>query len=566
MPPRDSIAARNDEDLLQSHPARNGPRGALARGLAVLRNVWRRLTSMRTALILLFLLALASLPGALLPQWSTNRPKTAQYILDHPTIGPWLNRLGFFNVFSAPWFAAVYLLLFISLVGCLTPRSWELLRQIRTGPPASAPRNLSRLPHHATVTITGDATAAGRQVADRLRHAGVGGWRTATRTEPDGAVVVAAEKGYLRDVGNLVFHFSLVGLLLSVAVGGMFGYEGTVLVTEGDGFCASSPIAYDDFRPGPLVNPTTMTPFCVDVDAFHAAYTPQGQATTFRADIRFQTGGDLGTDTWRRRALEVNDPLRFSGDRLYLLGHGYTPTFRITYPDGQVRSYQQPFAPEDSMFTSQGAIKVTDPPGYSAADLRKNQLAIVGIFAPTAVVRGGIMSSGFPSLLSPGVAVDVYRGDLGMASGIPQSVFAIDTAQVANGLLVKKAHANLSPGQSVTLDDGTKITFTGAKQFVSLQTSYDPAQDWALVSVIALIAGLMASLLIKRRRVWFRIRPDAAPFGTAAPARHGLCIEIGGLARTDQAGYGREFASLVALAPGTESTAAGGVPAETVER
>ncbi len=557
MPPRDSITARNDEDLLQNHPSPGKSRGPLAVGVAMLRNLWRRLTSMRTALVLLFLLALASLPGALLPQWSTGRAKTAQYILDHPTIGPWLNRLGLFNVFSAPWFAAVYLLLFISLIGCLTPRSWELLRQIRTGPPATAPRNLSRLPHHATVTITGDAAETARHVRDRLRQSGVGGWRTATRTEPDGAVVVAAEKGYLRDVGNLVFHFSLVGLLLSVAVGGMFGYEGTVLVTEGDGFCASSPIAYDDFRPGPLVNATTMTPFCVDVDAFHAAYTPQGQATTFRADIRFQDGADLGTDTWQRRALQVNDPLRFSGDRLYLLGHGYTPTFRITYPDGQVRTYAQPFAPEDSMFTSQGAIKVTDPPGYSGDDLRQNQLAIVGIFAPTAVVTGGIMSSGFPSPLDPGVAVDVYRGDLGMGSGIPQSVFAIDTAQVANGSLVKKAHANLSPGQSITLGDGTKITFTGVKQFVSLQTSYDPAQDWALISVILLIAGLMGSLLIKRRRVWYRIRSDS----TAAGRAGALAVEVGGLARTDQAGYGREFASLVGLACSHKTYAAGDSPA-----
>ena len=80
-------------------PRQSGPAGALAFG----RNVWRQLTSMRTALILLFLLALASLPGALLPQWSLNSAKTAQYILDYPTLGPLLDKFGFFEVFGSPW-------------------------------------------------------------------------------------------------------------------------------------------------------------------------------------------------------------------------------------------------------------------------------------------------------------------------------------------------------------------------------------------------------------------------------------------------------------------------------
>lgn len=557
MPPLDSIsAAANDLDRRRQPDRR--PRGMLRSGLAAARNLWRRLTSMRTALFLLFLLAVATLPGVLLPQWSTDRFKTSQYIANHPVLGPWLNRLGFFAVFSSPWFAAVYLLLFISLIGCVTPRSLELIRQIRSGPPATAPRNLSRLPHHDVTTVPLGPAEAGQRINTRLRRAGIGGWRTATRTEPDGTVIVAAEKGYLRDVGNLIFHYSLLGLLLSMAVAGMVGYEGSVLITEGDGFCATSPIAYDDFRPGPLVNDTMITPFCVDVDTFDAAYTPQGQATLFKADIRFQDGQRLGTDTWQRHTLQVNHPLRFSGVRLYLLGHGYTPSFRVTYPDGKVRDYAQPFAPTDSMFTSDGAVKITDPPGYAQGEITKHQLAIVGIFAPTAVAVGGTLASQYPSRLSPEVSIDVYRGDLGMEDGIPQSVFAIDNAQVARGALVKQTHATLSPGKSVTLNDGTKITFTGSKQFVSLQASHDPAQGWAVMSVILLIAGLMSSLLIKRRRVWYRIRPDSGD-GTA-PSPPGSVVEIGGLARTDQAGYGREFAFLVALAEGRQRSVAGSQP------
>ncbi len=60
--------------------------GAILRLLARLaRNTWRALTSMGTALVLLFLLALAAVPGALLPQRSLNEPKVDQYIADHPS-------------------------------------------------------------------------------------------------------------------------------------------------------------------------------------------------------------------------------------------------------------------------------------------------------------------------------------------------------------------------------------------------------------------------------------------------------------------------------------------------
>ena len=89
-------------------------------------------------------------------------------------------------------------------------------------------------------------------------------------------------------------------------------------------------------------------------------------------------------------------------------------------------------------------------------------------------------------------------------------MFAIDTSQVDKGVLIKQARSNLMLGESMTLDDGTKITFTGYNEWVSLQTSFDPAQVWALVFAVLLLVGLMVSLVFKRRRVWFRLRATGA--------------------------------------------------------
>src|SRR3984885_9587348 len=291
--------------------------------IARARNTWRTLTSMGTALVLLCLLALGAIPGALLPQRSLNAGKVDEYLATHPTIGPWLNRLQAFDVFSSFWFTAIYALLFVSLVGCLTPRMVEHARSMRATP-VPAPRNLTRLPKHVAVTVAGEPDEVATTMAGHLR-----GWRTVVRR--DKGIEISAEKGYLREFGNLVFHFSLLGLLVAVAAGKLFGYEGNVVVIadSGPGFCSASPAAFDSFRAGNTVDGTSLPPICLRVNDFKAHYLPSGQATSFAADIDYQSGRDLTGGAWRPYRLEVNHPLRVSGDRVYLQGHGYAPTFTV---------------------------------------------------------------------------------------------------------------------------------------------------------------------------------------------------------------------------------------------
>ncbi|KGI66723.1 cytochrome c biogenesis protein ResB [Mycolicibacterium rufum] len=512
--------------------------------LAYARNTWRTLTSMGTALVLLFLLALGAIPGALLPQRSLNETKVAEYLAEHPTIGPWLDRVQAFDVFSSFWFTAIYVLLFVSLVGCLTPRLAEHMRSLRAAPVA-APRNLARLPKHHTAEVPGDDVAAmAAAVDDQLS-----GWRRSTRQTPEGAgaapaatsvAEISAEKGYLREFGNIVFHFSLLGLLVAVAAGKLFSYEGNVIVVAdgGPGFCSASPAAFDSFRAGNTVDGTSLYPICVRVNDFQATYLPSGQATSFQADIDYQAGDDLDSGTWRPYLLKVNEPLRVGGDRVYLQGHGYAPTFSVTFPDGKTRTQTLQWRPEDQItFLSSGAMRF-DPPGGTYADereRRKNQIAIQGLFAPTEQLDGTLLSSKFPAMNDPAVAVDIYKGDTGLDTGRPQSLFSLDPRMIDQGRLAKVARVNLRAGQDTRLPDGTIVRFDGAVPFVNLQVSHDPAQVWVLVFAMTMMAGLLVSLIVRRRRVWVRL--TSGPAGT-------VNVELGGLARTDNSGWGDEFERL----------------------
>lgn len=466
---------------------------------------WRRLTAVRAAIVLLFLLALAAVPASLLPQRSLSQTDVRRYFAEHPDLAPVLDRLYLFDVFSSPWFAAVYLLLFFSLIGCVLPRAREHVRALRSAPPP-APRNLLRLPDSGETATPLAPAAALDVVEEELRVRRYRVVRGPATTAGSSGGEVSAEKGYLKEAGNLLFHLSLVALLLGLAGGKLWGYEGSILVTEGQGFCNAFQ-QYDTYSAGPLVDSGDLSPTCVDLEAFEAEYEPDLTPSSFTADIRFGGPGEEG----RPRTIGVNDPLRFSGDRLYVTGHGFSPTFSVTLPDGTpYDDITVPFLPSDPRtMASEGALRLPDVGAES-----DGQLALEGFFAPTGLVQGGVLTSIDPRPLDPQVAVVAYQGYLGLDSGIPSSVYSLDAGQIERGRLAEAGAATLSLGQSMTLEDGTVITFSGFKEFAAMRYSHDPGQVWVLVSAVSLLVGLLALLLLRRERVFARAAPAADGAGT----------------------------------------------------
>ena len=509
---------------------------------AWLRNAWRQLTSMRTALVLLFLLAVAAIPGSVLPQRSVNREKVAGYFTAHPTLAPWLDRLGGFEVFASPWFAAIYLLLFTSLIGCVLPRLADHVRALRRKPP-QAPRQLDRLPQHSSAeSWPGDPAATAAAIAETVRARR---FRAAVRQHSDGVWTVAAEKGYLKEAGNLLFHFALLAVLCGVAFGSWYGWHGNRLLVQGadTAFCNTAE-QYDETSFGARISPRDLPAFCVELTRFTDTYQSSGQPKSFNATV-------IVDENTRRRTVDfsVNAPLRLDRANMYLLGHGYAPILRYTDRYGRQQTSVVPFLPVDAMVTSEGVAMFPDAninPKTRKPDPLA-QVAFEGIYLPTVDPAGGATSV-FPEERSPAIVLNAYRGDLGLNSGIPRSVYSLSRAQITRGQLKQINGARpktLRPGEKWTLDDGTTLQFLGTRPFITISVRYDPAQSVVLTGAVVGLTGLMLSLTGRRRRVWFRITTaPAAAAGTTAAAR--TMVQAGGLPRTDYPGFADEFAGLVA--------------------
>lgn len=508
------------------------------------RKAWNWLTSMRTALALLFLLAIAAIPGALLPQRSLNESNVIEYIENNGKLAEFYDKIQLFDVFSSTWFTAIYVLLLISLVGCILPRSWEHYKAMRA-PVVRAPRNLARLAHNGEGLVEKREEEVEKDARKLLK-----GWKiTEYSAEEDRAGVrsIAAEKGYTRELFNLIFHLGIVGMIVTAGLGRLFYYEGHVIVvTDGEQnqqnsvFCNTATANYDSFRAGANFDGTGLTTFCFEAHDFSADYLANGQAEMFRSNISYAVGDDIQNDpeTWEDYELRVNHPLRIEGDRVYLQGHGFAPTFTVTWPNGETRTQTVQWRPDDpTFFLSSGVVRF-DPPAGMYPDLyerRQNQLAIQGLFAPTAEWEGDnneLLTSSYPAMRDPAVAIDIYRGDNGLDTGIGQSLFSLDSSLMHSGVLQKIERVNLQIGDTVTLDDGTTVSFDGASEFANYQISRDPTQNWVLVTTVISLISLVGSLMIRRRRIWVRFYPQEN--GTTR-------VETGGLARTDRAGWGGEY-------------------------
>jgi cytochrome c biogenesis protein len=455
---------------------------------------------MRTALFLLLLLAIAAVPGSVYPQRSADPNGVRIFFDNNPDVAEVMDDFQLFDVYTSVWFSSIYILLFVSLVGCVVPRTKVHFEALRAQP-VQTPQNLKRMPVHQKAQDQVGYLETALQVLKSKRY------KVAMHQES-----VSAEKGYIKETGNLVFHFSLIGVLIAVGVGGGLSFSGQRVLVVGDSF-VNNLASYDSFSPGPFFDEAQLEPFSVRLDDFQVLYDLQnpnnlGQPIDFIASV---------TSDGKQSEVRVNYPLEAPGASIYLTGNGFAPVITVFDGEGNVAfSGPSVFLPQDSNMTSLGVIKVPDA--------LPEQVGIITFFYPTAEqLESGAYTSIYPDPIDPLMTMNVYSGDLGLDEGVPKNVFALDTENLE--VVASRDGPNdpiqLRIGETVELPNQLgKVRFDGLLRFASLDVAYNPGGIWVLLFALLALFSMGLSLMTPRRRIWVRRNKD----GT---------IELAALARSD---------------------------------
>jgi cytochrome c biogenesis protein len=495
--------------------------------------VWRTLRSMRTALILLLVLAAGSVIGSLLPQIPNSPERVGQYFDDHGFWGPMFFRAGFFDVYGSWWFVLITTLLFVSLAACLFPRSRAMIRAMRQRPVQA--KELDGFRHHAEVRVgTGpDETASG--AARYLR-------RKRFRVSRDG-LGVAAEKGALREAGSLLFHWAFFLLIVGVIVGKGTGFTGRAVVTEGESFVDARFNYAGQIRVGRYFG-GGFTGVGVRLLDFEATYRRNGLPKDFVSRVAFS---DREGRPIRTEEVRVNHPASVEGLHVFQEGFGWAPVVQVEL-DGAAM-WSSPIvlvrddAPEGVPATAmpwRGAIKIsaTDPDVMITLELWSD-------FRSYANFRFTGEPSPMLVQFDPYIRYSVFVGRI--ADPTRSTIDTNGLRRVGSGDLHAAARSSLDvPGAGEL-----RLSFPELRQYSVLLISRDVGIPVVLAAAILVLMGLIPSLYVSRRKVWVRVEP--------APG--GALVKIGGFALQHKDAFQEEFDRIVRAIGGSK-----GVEEQTQEK
>jgi cytochrome c biogenesis protein len=494
------------------------PRVTLRQSVAL---VWRTLRSMRTALILLFLLAAGSVVGSLVPQTPNSPERVAQVEADHAFWGAFLRHAGFFDVFGSWWFTLIATLLFVSLVACLLPRSRAHLRNLRARPMQA--REIDAFPQYAERRVTAPPAAVAGYAQKILRRK----WfRVSLGSE---GTAVAAEKGALRELGSLVFHWAFLLLLVGVIVGKGTGFTGRAFIVEGQTWTDAAENYDGTVREGRFFS-GTFTGTQIHLRSFEDTYRQSGQPMDFvsHLDLRGPDGAPLG-----EADIRVNHPAQVNGLRIFQYGYGWAPV--ITIVDGGRTIFDGPVVmTQDRAPEGVGQLAM---PWHGVVKLPSldPQVGLQVTLWPDAYAYLQFQQTGVPVAMTtardPFLQVAAYRGIL-----TDPSLRDLDTSTMrpwGSGLVVGR-------GQTKVLGaDGTgaelTVGFPELRQYSVIQVSRDRGVWIVLVAAILILLGLLPALYSSRRKLWVRAEPDG----------DGTLLKVGGFALQRRERFEEEFATIV---------------------
>jgi len=530
----------------------------LARELDPIRATWRLFTNVRWAIAVIAFLALASLIGVLVPQvpagvrgdgvaetqWLAVQEDRFGFLTDP------MNRVGLFDVFHARWFVYALSLLVVSVAVCTVSRFPSIWRAV-TRPPRRVNDAYFASARHRFDYAT-PAAGPGLEAVLRPRRYAV------ERYQEGDALYLFADRFQFVQLATFVSHLALIVLLAAALVSRFSGFSNGMMIAEG----ATAPVfplkhpsqmqvqlldAVGEFSPegqpleysselvihrgGQEVKRCTTTvnsPCSYNGYRFHqAAYFG------FGADVQVRdlTSGNVVY----RETLTLSDTLPSphvivrDGDGHLLLDEVMVLTDVLGAEE--FTYFGRLVALEDSRALTIGVRRTSASDEWKLAVfepgegedvvrllLREGESARAGGLEFTYAALRGVPSafvSDFarPPEASAGSSSDVllemsnvvYGSDTASAGrAVPAATGSGPPELTIVGLQPRAV--TLGSGESVEIG-GYEYSFLGQREFAGIQVRKDRSDSLVWIGAGMLIAGLLVTFWVPRRRLWAKITP-----------------------------------------------------------
>lgn len=446
-------------------PSRHSPRRVSRPAVSPPAWIFRQLTSMRVALVLLFILALLTLAGTLLDQAPDgvkgNPAAYAEWLNSvRSSYGGWtgvLNTLGLFSVFSSIWFRGTLLLLSASVVSCSTRRAPRLWRTATRPRMVMTEAFFERAPHAASVACPQDPAGALATVRTALRRKG---FHIATASQGDD-VHVCADRFRWAPFGRIIAHLAFVVIVIGAVVTGTTGFrDESFAIPVGD-----------------RLNVGHGTGVAVEAKSFADSYYQSGEPRNYASQLVLYKGGV----PVKAQEDRVNHPVHYDG---------------ITF-------YQSFFGPASVMQVRTASGHLLFNQGVALIYESQNERDRIGRFMlPQQGLKVFVISPASgevdPNIPNGAAEVEVYRGE--------------DSNPVGTQVL--------SPGRPATVA-GVKFTFVRESEFTGLIVASEPGSTIVWIGAAMLVLGLVMVFYFRHRRIRLLIRPASAgsEIGVAAIER-----------------------------------------------
>ncbi len=425
-----------------------------------MKKIWEIFSSIKTAIVLFFLIATTSIIGTIIKQQPTPEGYEKLY---GPTFTKVIKALELYDMYHSWWFQLLLILFALNLIICSIDRLPRILRFFKRETRIKERDYLNSLPikcRHRAKNLTPEQ--AKEKVLSILKEKGF----SPSEEEKQGeSLYLFFEKGVINRLGVYITHFSILLVLIGGLIGSIFGFTGYITLVEGGK--SNNVVLRGGFSNKPL-------PFEIECDKFEVQFYKNRPDVPkeYTSYVKVIENGKAV----KSAKIEVNHPLVHRGIYFYQSSYGV-------------------FSSENGLLT----VKIRDK---RTGEVRKVQLRVgetqkvpdMGIevkliaFYPDFVITEEGPTTRSQELRNPAALVEIKKGN----STIKSWVFAF----------FPNVHEKKS-------DYEVKFVSFKPVFYTVLQVSKDPGVWLVWIGCILMIVAIMITFFYPHRRIFVWITPQS---------------------------------------------------------